>query len=184
MSAFFRGYSATGLEIFSASARWHEISAVTTRWDGGVSIKNSADTYCTSVNFYNSADMSKVSSRSSRVTCLVRSTWLLTFNFCLIEFKSVTQCTTWSHSKRRKGHWLFIHMETLHKKIWVGIMRTTKPHVCSVTCVDNITALACLVQQKKVIKMSWTSHYTKTLLDMNTGPKHTETSVGFTHLSV
>lgn len=44
MSAFFRGYSATGLERFSASARWHEISAVTPRWEGGDSIKNSADT--------------------------------------------------------------------------------------------------------------------------------------------
>lgn len=33
----------TGLERFSASARWHEISAVTPCWEGGDSIKNSAD---------------------------------------------------------------------------------------------------------------------------------------------
>ena len=44
MSAFFRGESTTGLERFSASAHWHEISAVTPRREGGDSIKNSADT--------------------------------------------------------------------------------------------------------------------------------------------
>lgn len=35
MSPFFRGYSTTGLERFSASASWHEISAVTSCWEGG-----------------------------------------------------------------------------------------------------------------------------------------------------